>query len=918
MAIRKNIAINNFSAGEWSAFLDARADLQKYESACIRMENFRPLPWGGATLRSGTEYFGQAKYGNIPSRLIPFNYSTSLSYVLELGNGYVRFWYSNGSQVTVSPNTAPAAAWVSGANYLPGAFSTSLVNRETYYSAGGVNGSAVDPANDAVHWVQQSAYEQPAPWATAQLFAVQTRQINAQMRMVHNQVAPQTLTYSGATAWAMAPTAFKYPVLMDQNAVQSLQMAVGSIAAGASTTLSATSPAWGMGTYYPIWWTVLQGGVLYQCQASHTSGVFNTDLAAGKWAVYTLFTPQHVGSYWELQQLAPSSSLLMNLNDQTVGVWSYTSPIEVQGDWTFTTSQFWWGEVQVQRSVDNGQTWTVVRDFQAESDQNYETDGTEQPPNIGYPAVLYRIAYNQAGGPFDASIWSGSPPTQYSFGQASLVAEDAYIAGLVLVTGYTSNTQVTVTIVLPPVSTADTYLWSEGAFSNYRGFPGTISFYEQRLLYCGTAFQPNNIWGSVTGDFDNFQYSSDDDGAVSFQPAVCQQNQAQWLATLLRIHIGTSGEEIIMASGDLDEALTPSNVTCRAQSNYGSSQLQPLLLQNSILFVERNGRRVREMRELSPYVVPTDFVAPDLTLLAEHITQPLSPTAGLVLPGGGITCMDFGRLPDPLCYFVRSDGQMPVMTYNREQSIIAWARYVTTGNFESVACIYGEPADEVFVSVARVLNGQTVRCIEGLTIDASEYPSQEFDLLLDCGYQSPFSPEGYTSVSVPWLANMSVTAVLDGAEYAGLTVGTNGVLNLPTTGYLVNVGLPYTGYLSIMKPVMSYQEGSSQGKKVRVAETIVRVRNSLTIEYAGGENPADSSSNWRLKKYRSPGDISGSITPLTSTNQDGSANPNGVADLVLDGPWPDGNNFSGQVNFRQSHPFPTTLLGVFTKFDVMD
>lgn len=799
--MRQNKALNNFTGGEWTAFLDGRADLQKYDSACLRLENMRPLPWGGATYRSGTEFVGFAKSGTLPCRLIPFNYSTAVSYVIEIGNLYMRFWNSNG----------------------------------TYTGA-----------------------EISTPYTTAQLFQIQFKQINAQVRFVHPSVAPQTLTYTSSTVWAIAATAWKYPVLRDQNATQAATLALG---------------------------------------ATTGSGVSLT--AVG----HTPFNANHVGSYWELQHLRASSSALLDLNNQTNGATVHSSVLTVQGDWTFSTSQFWYGRVQIERSVDGGTNWTVIRDFTAKSDQNYSTSGTESAPLIGYPPVQYRITYVKTDNPFVAAIWVGAAPTEYAFAQASLEVQDAYLAGLVLVTGFTSSTVVTVTVIEPAESTAATYLWSEGAFSTYRGFPATLAFYEQRLLYSGTAAQPNTIWGSVTGDFDNFQYSANDDGAVAFQPAVSQQNQTQWIATLLRIHLGTSGEEIIMASGNLEEALTPSNVTMRAQSYYGSTAIQPMLLHNSIIFVERNGQRVREMRELSPYVVPTDFVAPDLTLMAEHVMKP------------GITQMDFGRLPDPLAYFIRSDGVMPVMTYNREQNITAWARYVTQGSYESVAIIFGTPADEVWVSVHRTINGVAKRCIEVFTTDPATSPDIANNLLLDCGLQflvgvnnpvtgTQFAAGATQLTGLTYLAGQTgVTAVIDGAEYAGLSVSAGGVLAFPanvTATTVVNVGLPYTGYLTPMKPEIQTQDGSSQGHLRRIQGLVLRLSNSVSFSWAG-----DDGASWKEQAIRGTDNTTGAPVPLVA----------GVVDVPLKGPWPDGNNFSGKINLRQSRPFPFTVLGIFTEFD---
>lgn len=873
--MRKNAALNNFSGGEWSPFLDGRADLQKYDSACIAMQNFRPLPWGGVTYRPGTEFIGLAKFPDRPCRLFPFNYSTALSYIFEFGDLYMRIWNANGTAVNVIATGTTAPLWAAVNSYTPGNFVTSNPgSHTTYYCVAAVGPTATRPENDlrsgdnpGGHWILQRQYELITPFAYTELFAIQFKQINGVVYLVHPNHPPQKLVNVtpafGDVLWQIGTVPWKYPVLLDQNANQSIKLNVAATT-GATTLIS------------------------------NTAGVFS---------------PFHVGSYWELQQLRTAASVQISLDNQTIGVTAYTSTLQMEGSWTFATSQFWWGIVQVQRSIDGGTNWTVIREFRSGSDQNYSTSGTETAPNIGLPAVLYRIAYTQSGAPFDSAVWNGPAPTSYAGATATLESQDAYIAGVVLITGYTDTQHLSCTVVISPVDTSATYLWSEGAFSQYRGYPSAIAFFEQRILYSGTTFQPNTVWGSVTGDFDNFLYSSDDDGAVAFQPAVCQQNQTAWLATLLRVHLGTSGEEIVMASGNFDEALTPSNVTMRAQSNYGSAPIMPLLLQNSILFVERNGLRIREMRELSPYVSPTDFTAPDLTLMSEHLIAP------------GIVMMDFGKLPDPLVFAIRSDGVMPVMTYNREQNITAWARYVTAGNFESVACIYGSPADEVWVSVSRVLGtGQAQRTIESFTTDPASFPNASTNLLLDCGTQFINGGAPTTSLAgLTWLKGVTVTAVIDGAEYANLTVDNGGTLTFPanvTCTSVVNVGLPYIGLLTPMKLELTDQEGSSQGKKRRATEIVLRVRNSLTVEYAGGTNPQPS--DFREFPFRSPGDTTGSNTPLSSTRQDGTANPNGVADYPLPKPWPDGNSFSGQINFKQAHPFPLTILAIFTKFDVLD
>ena len=89
--------INSFNAGALSELLVAREDLSKYHSGCTVMENMLPIPQGGAQKRPGTVYVAESK-NNTKIRLLPFEFSTEQSYVIELGNQYARF-YTDGAQI---------------------------------------------------------------------------------------------------------------------------------------------------------------------------------------------------------------------------------------------------------------------------------------------------------------------------------------------------------------------------------------------------------------------------------------------------------------------------------------------------------------------------------------------------------------------------------------------------------------------------------------------------------------------------------------------------------------------------------------------------------------------------------------------------------------------------------------------------
>ena len=94
---RSTFAFTNFTAGELSPRLDGRTDLQKYFQGCKTLQNMVVHPHGGATRRPGTKFIAETKSSG-EARLIPFEFSTTQTYVLEFGNTYMRV-YKDGGQV---------------------------------------------------------------------------------------------------------------------------------------------------------------------------------------------------------------------------------------------------------------------------------------------------------------------------------------------------------------------------------------------------------------------------------------------------------------------------------------------------------------------------------------------------------------------------------------------------------------------------------------------------------------------------------------------------------------------------------------------------------------------------------------------------------------------------------------------------
>ena len=206
--------------------------------------------------------------------------------------------------------------------------------------------------------------------------------------------------------------------------------------------------------------------------------------------------------------------------------------------------------------------------------------------------------------------------------------------------------------------------WALGAFSPRTGYPRAVAFYEQRLTFAGTDEQPQTVYFSVSGDFENFTAGTDDDSALVYTLGSNQVNVIRFLSSSRSLLVGTSGGEFVVRAGGADEPITPNNVQIKQQAAFGSANVQPLQCGNAVLFLQRASRKIREL----VYDFDTDgYIAPDLSILAEHATE------------GGVKEMAYGQEPDSVAWMVRNDGVLLGMTYRRDEQVVAWHRHVIGG-----------------------------------------------------------------------------------------------------------------------------------------------------------------------------------------------------------------------------------------------
>lgn len=875
-AVAGTVVINTFNAGELSSYMDARVDFGKYRSGCRTMENFIPLQYGGAARRPGTQYI-TATYSNLPARLMPMSIGADQSYVLELGENYIRF-LADGAQL-VDTNSEPLEVW--------------------------------------------------SPYGTNDLFEVQTSQSGDVMYFTHPDYPVWKLTRTSTDpSFTFERVQWDYPPLLEENDTETeisvlvTNLTVVSFKHGGGLKYILSGGRNGKNKYvresYPTYegyywdstnWVFWSGENENTIGFRSTNDVENPTLATNwtrliawswnivkNWSEVTtnettvydgrvgyayfnassnIWTSNHIGSVWSISH--PRTNNFIYFNSITASATS--DAIRVEGTWKLLTQETWDGKLIIQISEDGQETWTDYREYvSAGAGANYDRDGEETESG-----VYYRLVYKKIGGTLTASLKN----------------EDEYQDCLFEITGYTSPTQVLGRIYTdyPLSATNATTLWAEGAFSDERGHPRACELYENRLWLAGTGHEVNSLWASRTDEYDDFEIGVYDDSGMKF--TLDSDNMIEWMLGQNALFLGTFGGEWVLSGGDANTALTPTAAMARQQSSYGSKAgMDALSVEDAKLYLQRQGRKLRNLE----YSFEADqYKSADLTVLAEHITD------------GGIVQMSGQQQPYPVIWCVRADGTLVGMTYSREQNVAAWHRHITDGEFESVAVIPTDGEDRVYVIVKRTVNGETRRYIEwfrlfdwgsdddawfvdsGLDFDGGDaaavtamtndtngyvtvaaansfsdgenitFVNMTDDLWLDdvfsvtnatatnfvlasVGgdekyiYTNALTATGYvqrvenTFTNVSHLAGMMLDIFADGGVQPQAAVDTNGVLIIADYKNRVIAGIPYTSRISPMILDVYGEGGSSYGMSKQPYRVRFRVKDSGRFQYGTDTN----------------------------------------------------------------------------------
>lgn len=362
--------------------------------------------------------------------------------------------------------------------------------------------------------------------------------------------------------------------------------------------------------------------------------------------------------------------------------------------------------------------------------------------------------------------------------------------GWAKIVSYTSPTQVAVDIKSAFGVAGPNNLYRLGLYSDTTGYPAAITFHEDRLMFGGSRGAPQRQDGSRSGDYENFAPTElsgtvNPDNAIAFSFNANDVNEIYWMASEEKgLLSGSVGGEWVTRPSSQSEALSPSNITAKKTTSWGSENVPPVQAGKSTLFVQRAGRKIRE---LNYYYEVDGFRAADLTQLADHVTF------------NGIKQMAFQKEPYGVVWAVRNDGQLLALTYDRDvESLRAgWSRHIlggksdaagTQSKVESVQVIPSADGkrQDAWLIVQRYVNGATVRHIEYITKMFEDTDEQRDCYFVDGGltYDAPFTITGITQANPGVATTSSAHGFANGDKI--LITGVVGMTEVNSETFLVD------------------------------------------------------------------------------------------------------------------------------------
>ena len=428
------------------------------------------------------------------------------------------------------------------------------------------------------------------------------------------------------------------------------------------------------------------------------------------------------------------------------------------------------------------------------------------------PAILYRTGGHASwywgyiefiDGPYEDEVNTPTLTPSGSTGTITLTASAALFlsghvgalwrlrhgsaVGYCVITAVTSSTVATALVKKTLGGTSEATGHSEGAWSNVNGFPRTIAFHNQRIIYASSPEASETIWASKVWNFSDFTPGTLDDAAYTIRVADAQN--IRWLASYRNIIAGAKNDIFMLASGSIAGLITPTSPPkIDPLALVGGSKLDAVKAIKGILYVNESLTNIFD----TSYSYEIDsFSALDITIKADHLFK------------DGIRSVIFTNSPFQQVWTLRLDGKLAVATYDKTNKIIAWTEHSVDGSVEDIAKINVAKKSIVYAVIKRTINNITKRYIECFNSD----------YVLDSSVSYIGVPKD-TFGGLSHLNGKTVKIIADGTVRPDAVVPPSGVITIGSPASNVTVGLGVISRLITHSPEISVQNvGSAHSSK---------------------------------------------------------------------------------------------------------
>lgn len=922
----------SFNSGEWAPQLYARVDMERYHSGAALLRNFFVDYRGGASSRPGTKYVIQARNSAGPVRLIPFQASFDVAFILEFGEGYVRF-HRNGapvleSTINITGITRGVETIVTAANsyasgdwvYITGINGTTQLNGQYYvlYAVSGANFRIRDLFGNNINssgfgaWTSGGTaarvYTLTSPYTAAQVAQLKYAQNVNTLILCHPDVAPYSLIYTSPTSWLLGqiqfgtstgvPTGVLVTTTLSASTINYSYVVTAVDAQGQESNASLAGILANVQDLRTtagsnrISWNAVSGAVSYNVYKSevsygaavpsgsphgfigNTTGVSLDD--SNILPDYTLTPP--IAS---LPFVPGASVTSVTITNPGAGTYTATPSVSfaapAQGV-TATGSAVM--EVWNMPIFAGGAGFTVGTIYDLGNGVSIQVTSTGPGGSLTGFAVLSR-------GTFTGTL----PSFMTVGGSATLAPLDYAVKGVNIInsgSGYLSPPAVTFsgaatgTAILGPANT---------------GNPTVPGFVQQRLVLAAPPGNPQGLYFSQPGAFYNFDIANplqDSNGITETLVSGVLNNVKSVVPVTSGLLVISDGLSWLVAGGTQGAGISPLSIVANPQSYIGANDVPPIVINYDVLYVQSMGSGVYDAAYNFSYNV---FTGADISLFSSHLFF-----------GYEITEWAWAKEPFKLVYAIRNDGTLLNLTFVKEQEFVAWTHSDTGANdvagtiepFQSVATIIenriGGYSNAVYVVVERTINGNEYKYIECFA--ERTFPEGVEDAwCVDCGVLYDGAP-ATTFRGAEFLWGRTVTGLADGEIIAPFVMAYGGAFTLPTAASKVLIGLSFKAQLKTL--ALDLGEPTIQGKMKSIAGVTVRVAETLGLEIGSDED------NLVAMKDLVRGEVSTMLVGQ-GPNQIVADLVTGDAKTSIDPTW----TVPGQYFIQQANPYPATILGVF-------